>query len=73
MLRLANGKRFWPSFGLRGLSRELGIRQHQLVQKSFDRIEARLVVDVPLDAAQETRLRNQLVSSLPAGFSAETS
>jgi phenylacetate-CoA ligase len=68
MLRLANGKRFWPSFGLRGLSRELGIRQHQLVQKSFDRIEARLVVDVPLDAAQEERLRKQLLSCVPAGF-----
>jgi phenylacetate-CoA ligase len=68
MLRLADGKRFWPSFGLRGLSRELGIRQHQLVQKSFDRIEARLVVDVPLDAAQEERLRKQLLSCVPAGF-----
>ena len=68
MLRLANGKRFWPSFGLRGLSRELGLRQHQLVQKSFDRIEARLVVDVPLDAAQEERLRKQLLSCVPAGF-----
>ncbi len=68
MLLLANGKQFWPSFGLRGLSRELGIRQHQLVQKSFDRIEARLVVDVPLDAAQEQRLRRQLLSSVPAGF-----
>lgn len=68
MLRLANGKQFWPSFGLRGLSRELGIRQHQLVQKSFDRIEARLVVDAPLDAAQEERLRKQLLSCVPAGF-----
>lgn len=68
MLRLANSKQFWPSFGLRGLSRELGIRQHQLVQKSFDRIEARLVVDAPLDAAQEERLRRQLLSCVPAGF-----
>jgi hypothetical protein len=41
------------------------------VQKSFELIEARLVVDAPLDAGQEARLRKQLVSSLPAGFRAE--
>jgi phenylacetate-CoA ligase len=73
MFVLANGKRFWPSFGLRGLSRELGIRQHQLVQKSFELIEARLVVDAPLDAAQEARLRRHLLSFVPEGFRAEFS
>ena len=73
MLILANGKRFWPSFGLRKLSGELGIRQHQLVQKSFDLIEARLVVDAPLDAAQEERLRRHLLSFVPGGFRAEFS
>lgn len=68
MLVLADGRRYWPSFGLRGLSTELGIRQHQLVQKSFDLIEARLVVDVPLDSANEERLRRQLLSRAPEGF-----
>jgi phenylacetate-CoA ligase len=71
MLVLADGRRYWPSFGLRGLSTELGIRQHQLVQKSFDLIEARLVVDAPLDAAREERLRRQLLSRAPAGFRIE--
>lgn len=71
MLVLADGRRYWPSFGLRGLSTELGIRQHQLVQKSFDLIEARLVVDAPLDAAREERLRRQLLSRAPEGFRIE--
>lgn len=71
MLQLANGKRYWPSFGLRGLSRELGIRQHQMVQKSYELIEARLVVAAPLNATQEDRLRVQLLSCLPAGFRVE--
>lgn len=73
MLVLANGERYWPSFGLRGLSNELGIRQHQLVQKSFELIEARLVTDAPLNAAQEARLRDQLLSRAPAGFRVEFS
>ena len=68
MLVLADGRRYWPSFGLRGLSTELGISKHQLEQKSFDLIEARLVVDVPLDAANEERLRLQLLSRAPEGF-----
>ncbi len=73
MLVLADGRRYWPSFGLRGLSTELGIRQHQLVQKSHDLIEARLVVDAPLDAASEERLRRQLLSRAPEGFRIEFS
>ncbi len=68
MLVMANGKRFWPGFGLRGLTGELRIRQHQLVQKSRELIEVRLVADAPLDAAQEGRLRRQLLSKLPPEF-----
>lgn len=68
MLVLANGKRFWPGFGLRGLTGELRIRQHQLVQKTCELIEVRLVVEAPLDAMQEGRLRKQLLSKLPPEF-----
>jgi phenylacetate-CoA ligase len=68
MLVLANGGRFWPAFGLRGLVEELRILQHQIVQKTTDLIEARLAVAAPLDAGQEERLRNQLLSRLPSGF-----
>lgn len=71
MLVLANGERFWPNFGLRGLTEELRIRQHQLVQKTVELIEARLVVAAPLDAAQEDRLRRQLLSRSPPGFRVE--
>lgn len=71
MLVTADGKRFWPGFGLRGLTEELHIRQHQLAQKTYDLIEARLVVDTPLNAMQEERLRNQLLSRAPRGFRVE--
>lgn len=68
MLVMSNGKHFWPGFGLRGLTEELRIRQHQLVQRTFELIEVRLVVDAPLDAGQEGRLRKQLLSKLPPEF-----
>lgn len=71
MLVLAGGERWWPSFGLRGPARELGIRQHQIVQKDFGLIEVRLVSDRPLDAAGERRLRELLLSKLPPGFRVE--
>ena len=51
-----------------GLVEELRILQHQIVQKTTDLIEARLAVAAPLDAGQEERLRNQLLSRLPSGF-----
>jgi len=68
MLTLASGERYWPNFGLRSLTDELPILQHQLVQKAFDRIEARLVTGRPLAAEEDDRLRRQLLSRLPAGF-----
>lgn len=71
MLVTADGKRLWPGFGLRGLTEELRIRQHQLVQKTYDLIEMRLVVESPLDTMQEERLRNQLLSRAPRGFRVE--
>ncbi len=68
MLTLASGERYWPNFGLRGLTDTIPILQHQLVQKDDDRIEARLVVGRPLAAEEEDHLRRQLLSRLPAGF-----
>jgi phenylacetate-CoA ligase len=71
MLTLASGERYWPNFGLRGLTDELPILQHQIVQKAFDRIEARLVTERGLTVEEEGRLRAQLLSRLPAGFRAD--
>jgi phenylacetate-CoA ligase len=45
MLVLPNGERSWPGTGLATGRKELPFSQFQLVQKSLDRIEARLVVE----------------------------
>lgn len=71
MLVLASGERYWPSFGMRSLTVELGIRQHQVVQKTVDLLEARLVVAAPLNHEQEERLRARLLSTVPPGFRIE--
>jgi hypothetical protein len=68
MLVLANGARYWPTFGSRSLARIAPILQHQFVQKSYDVIEARLVVSGPLTAQQEEALRAHLASRLPVPF-----
>lgn len=68
MLVLANGARYWPTFGSASLSGLAPILQQQLVQKSFDTIEARLVTARPLTAAEEERLRRHMQSFLPAPF-----
>jgi phenylacetate-CoA ligase len=65
MLVLANGARYWPIFGSGRLADFAPILQQQLVQRSFDTIEARLVTARPLTAAEETRLREHIQSRLP--------
>ncbi len=64
----ASGERYWPSFGVRGFPDIAPVLQHQFVQKSYDLIEARLVVARPLDSEQERRLAERIVARLPAGF-----
>jgi phenylacetate-CoA ligase len=61
----ADGKRYWPAFGTRALMDVAPIRQHQFVQKSFQTIEARLVLDTPLSADQEAVFRQRVLSQLP--------
>lgn len=68
MLSLADGTRFWPEFGSSGLARLAPILQQQLVQKSFDTIEARLVTARPLTSREEADLRRHILSRLPAPF-----
>lgn len=68
MLVLANGSRYWPTFGSRSLARIAPILQHQFVQKSYDVIEARLVTSAPLTVQEEETLRAHVASRLPAPF-----
>lgn len=67
-LVLADGRRYWPHFGSRGLNEIAPVLQHQFVQKSHDLIEARLVTAAPLTPEQEDGLRRHLLSRLPARF-----
>jgi len=64
----ADGNRYWPTFGVRGFLDIAPVLQHQFVQKSFELVEARLVVASPLDADQEKRLAERIASRLPPGF-----
>jgi phenylacetate-CoA ligase len=71
MLVTADGRRYWPEFGIVGLMEELPIRQFQFVQKAPGRVEGRIVTGQPLDPVQEARLREQLLAKLPPGVELE--
>jgi phenylacetate-CoA ligase len=64
----ADGKRYWPVFGTRALMDSAPVRQYQFVQKTPNRIEARLVAASPLTAAQESLFRERVMSQLPPGI-----
>ena len=68
MLVLADGSRYWPTFGNRSMVDVAPVQQFQFVQKSFDEIEGRLVTARPLTADEEGRLRQLVLSKLPAPF-----
>jgi len=61
----ADGKRYWPLFGLRDLTGKVPVRQYQFVQTTTESIEARLVVDRPLTEAEETLLVTRVRDTLP--------
>lgn len=70
MLVTASGRRFWPAlaFGSRAFTSIAAIRQMQFAQVAIDCVEARLVTGSVLTPEQEDRLRNLILSRLPAGF-----
>lgn len=68
MLVLANGARYWPGLNLGSLAGGAPVLQHQLVQKSFDTIEVRLVTARPLTLEEEQHMRQHLLARLPVPF-----
>jgi phenylacetate-CoA ligase len=68
MLVLADGRRYWPLLGSSGFDKIAPVLQHQLVQKSFDVIEVRLVTAGRLTPQQEAAIRSQIQARLPAEF-----
>ena len=67
-LVLATGERYWPSLNLGSLAGGAPVIQQQLVQKSVDSIEVRLVTLRSLTADEEAHMRHHLQSRLPAPF-----
>jgi len=68
MLVTAAGKRFWPPLGSRKFIEVAPVLQHQIAQKEYDLLEARLVTAQPLDASQEGRLREMILAGMPPGM-----
>jgi phenylacetate-CoA ligase len=57
MVTLPNGERYWPSVYGGRYAQIAPVRQLQLVQKSLERVEVRLVVERALTAEEERQLR----------------
>ena len=68
LLVAPTGERYWPAFGTRKLPELAPIVQHQFVQKSLQRIEARLVTARPLTRREERHLRAYILANLPHPF-----
>jgi phenylacetate-coenzyme A ligase PaaK-like adenylate-forming protein len=68
MLTTPDGGRYWPSFGSRRFRELAPVRQHQFVQKSPQRLEARFAVERPVTPEQEAALRAHILTKLPAAF-----
>ena len=63
-----SGERFWPVFGTHRFSRIAPIIQHQFVQRTPERVEARLVTERPLTGEEEEALRRHIQAQLPWRF-----
>lgn len=57
LLTLPNGERRWPALGVAGMRSTAPVLQCQIVQPRLDTLEVRLVVERPLEAAEEQALR----------------
>lgn len=66
MLLLPSGKKVWPMLGF--YRDTLPIRQRQVIQKSLEDVELRLVVERPLTASEEESARATLCARLGHPF-----
>jgi phenylacetate-CoA ligase len=68
MLVHADGRKVWPLFPDRRFSEIAPVRQYQIVQKSLDHIEARVVLEQPLTTEQGAALRDAIGTALGREF-----
>jgi len=71
LLRLPDGRRFWPLVGAFGYRDIAPVRQYQIVQRSLERITLRLAVERPLGVAEEERLAEKLLEFLGCRFAVD--
>jgi len=67
-LRHPDGSSRWPSFGFRKFMQVAPLRQFQIVQRSLDEIELKVVVDQELSGEQEVRIKEILKEALGHPF-----
>ncbi len=68
VLVMPDGTRRWPLLGWREFRRIAPVIQHQIVQRRVDLVEVRLVVERPLTAGEEDRLRACIQEALGHPF-----
>ncbi len=68
MITLPNGDQFWPFFGNQKFNEIVDIRQYQVVQKTRDSLEMKIVADDKLSPEDEDKLRDILIDRLGYPF-----
>ena len=68
MLRYPDGKQVWPILSSGAFARIEAIQQHQVIQKSLDQLEVRLVACRSLIADESGALRDTLLNKLEHPF-----
>jgi phenylacetate-CoA ligase len=65
IFRLRDGRTFWPTFGVRAFSRYMPVRQHQVRQTDYEKLEVVIATSAPTDAEGEERLRVDMRKRMP--------
>jgi phenylacetate-CoA ligase len=68
MMRLPDGSRFWPQFGMRDPQASKLVKQYQVIQTSYDRLEMKVIADHPLTGDERTWLSSHLRDRLKHPF-----
>lgn len=68
LLVTRDGERRWPLSGRSRYRSVAPVRQYQMIQQDYERIEVRLVVERPLTEDEEAALRNLMLDALGLPF-----
>ncbi|TRZ93044.1 MAG: phenylacetate--CoA ligase family protein [Rhodocyclaceae bacterium] len=71
LLRIPDGRRYWPLVGAFGYREIAPVRQYQIVQRSLERVTLRLAVERPLSVVEEGALAEILVEFLGHRFAVD--